>query len=251
MKSMMYIVFGKPCTLDDCVDVVRSRRATKITVMLEQARRIDANCFATVLYARIELYCEKNRTRVARVRCGSLRDSWRYAKRLDAYRKANAKLERCLAQIRALGATVEGADNSFGSAEGQREQALQPVAGCVRNDVRKPPEGQQTSTASPYSRFANGQLILRDELAIDRTLLANERTVLAYLRSGIALVIAGVSIINFATHEWFMLVGFCCMPVGVITGVIGLVRYRKMDYMIGCVRKNMMQSAEPLAADDV
>ncbi|RPJ43750.1 MAG: DUF202 domain-containing protein, partial [Deltaproteobacteria bacterium] len=29
---------------------------------------------------------------------------------------------------------------------------------------------------SPYSRFESTDLILRDELAVDRTLLANERT---------------------------------------------------------------------------
>ena len=42
-----------------------------------------------------------------------------------------------------------------------------------------------------YSRFVETQLILTDELAIDRTLLANERTLLAYLRAGMALIIAG------------------------------------------------------------
>lgn len=38
---------------------------------------------------------------------------------------------------------------------------------------------------SPYSKFDTDDLILRDQLAIDRTLLANERTLLAYLRSGV------------------------------------------------------------------
>ena len=40
-----------------------------------------------------------------------------------------------------------------------------------------------------YSKFSDDDLILRDELAIDRTLLANERTLLAYLRSGVALAL--------------------------------------------------------------
>lgn len=34
---------------------------------------------------------------------------------------------------------------------------------------------------SPYFRFCNDELILRDELAVDRTLLANERTLLESL----------------------------------------------------------------------
>jgi putative membrane protein len=54
----------------------------------------------------------------------------------------------------------------------------------------------------PYSRFEAAELILRDQLAIDRTLLANERTFLSYLRSGVALLIAGVSIIHFCRGHY-------------------------------------------------
>jgi len=70
---------------------------------------------------------------------------------------------------------------------------------------------------SPYSRFCNNDLILRDELAVDRTLLANERTLLAYLRSGAALLIAGVSIMHFSTQNWFWAIGIACIPAGIIT----------------------------------
>lgn len=89
---------------------------------------------------------------------------------------------------------------------------------------------------SPYARFANGQLILRDELAVDRTLLANERTLLAYLRSAVALVIAGVSIMHFSTAGWFWWIGVACIPVGVIAGVVGVMRYRTVDRSISRLR---------------
>jgi putative membrane protein len=88
----------------------------------------------------------------------------------------------------------------------------------------------------PYSKFESTDLILRDELAIDRTLLANERTLLAYLRSGVALIIAGVSIMHFADQSWFFTVGIACIPVGVLTGLIGILRHRKMNRMISLVR---------------
>ena len=58
----------------------------------------------------------------------------------------------------------------------------------------------------PYARFSSANLILRDELAIDRTLLANERTLMAYLRAGVALIIAGASIMHFSPPGWFWLV---------------------------------------------
>ena len=67
--------------------------------------------------------------------------------------------------------------------------------------------------STPYSRFNGGDLILRDELAIDRTLLANERTLMAYLRSGVALLIAGVSIMHFSSEGWFWMVGLACILI--------------------------------------
>lgn len=92
---------------------------------------------------------------------------------------------------------------------------------------------------SPYAKFRSNELILRDELAIDRTLLANERTLLAYLRSAVALVIAGLTIVHFTTNSWFSLVGIACVPGGIATGIIGLKRYWKMNRSISLSRNNM------------
>lgn len=89
---------------------------------------------------------------------------------------------------------------------------------------------------SPYKRFRNDDLILRDELAIDRTLLANERTLLSYLRFGVALLIAGVSIIHFSEAGWFWTIGIACVPVGFIAVLIGILRYRKMNRSIRLTR---------------
>lgn len=88
-----------------------------------------------------------------------------------------------------------------------------------------------------YSKFGDDDLILRDELAIDRTLLANERTLLAYLRSGVALVIAGVTMMHFSEQGWFWAIGVACIPFGIITIVVGVARFRKMNDAIAWVRK--------------
>ena len=81
----------------------------------------------------------------------------------------------------------------------------------------------------PYSRFEREELILRDELAIDRTLLANERTLLAYLRSAVSLGIAGISIMHFAAHGWYFWAGVACLPAGALAAAIGIVRHRRMS----------------------
>jgi putative membrane protein len=104
----------------------------------------------------------------------------------------------------------------------------------------------------PYARFHADNLILRDELAIDRTLLSNERTLLAYLRAGVALLIAGASIMHFSTAGWFWAAGLGCLPLGFVTGVIGVIRHRRMNRTITCVRRQtktatmLADTADPL-----
>ena len=90
--------------------------------------------------------------------------------------------------------------------------------------------------SNPYRRFKPEELLLRDEFAIDRTLLANERTLLAYLRSGVALILAGVTFIHFAQDQWFKTVGILCLPAGIVIMLVGGVRYRKMSSSIAATR---------------
>ena len=97
---------------------------------------------------------------------------------------------------------------------------------------------------SHYKRFDGEDLILRDELAIDRTLLSNERTLLAYLRSGMTLLIAGVTIIHFSQEGWFWAVGVACIPTGLLVGILGGTRYRNMNRTISFVRQQA-KSNEP------
>ena len=95
----------------------------------------------------------------------------------------------------------------------------------------------QSDAMKPYERFKKSQLILRDELAIDRTLLANETTLLAYMRLSISLTIAGVSIVHFAMEEWFRTIGILCVPLGIGAGMVGWWRYNKMEKEIRAIRK--------------
>ncbi|HKB60739.1 MAG TPA: DUF202 domain-containing protein [Gallionellaceae bacterium] len=101
-----------------------------------------------------------------------------------------------------------------------------------------------------YSKFDTAELILRDHLAIDRTLLANERTLLSYLRSGVALFIAGISIVHFAHQGWFADFGYACLPVGVVTVFFGATRYRRMDKAISIVRQDLDSIASVAGAGD-
>lgn len=83
-----------------------------------------------------------------------------------------------------------------------------------------------------YSKFNKEKILLRDFLAIDRTILANERTFLAYMRTALTIFIAGVSFIKFFGHLIFEIIGWIFIPAGIITFLIGFVRYKKFTQKV-------------------
>jgi len=65
-----------------------------------------------------------------------------------------------------------------------------------------------------------------------RFLLANERTFLAYLRTALALQVGGLAVLQFLTDaavEVRTVLGLLMVCVGSALGVVGLVRYRRVD----------------------
>ncbi|NLF17679.1 MAG: DUF202 domain-containing protein [Lentisphaerae bacterium] len=103
-------------------------------------------------------------------------------------------------------------------------------------------------TQHPYERFRQDDLILRDELAIDRTLLANERTVLAYFRSALTLILAGVTFLHFIEAGLLRIIGYAFVPLGIAVAILGWARYRRMDAGIRIVRDSLdRREAAPTA----
>ena len=70
------------------------------------------------------------------------------------------------------------------------------------------------------------QTLLRDLLAIDRTVLANERTLLAYGRTFLALSAAGATVIHFVTEWWALPAGAGLIASGLALFGFGVWRYR-------------------------
>ena len=64
-------------------------------------------------------------------------------------------------------------------------------------------------------------------LAAERTRLANHRTFLAYQRTALTLFVAGVTFIRFFDSLIVEIIGGVFVPVGIITIVVGFVRYRR------------------------
>jgi putative membrane protein len=68
-------------------------------------------------------------------------------------------------------------------------------------------------------------MILRDYLALDRTVLANERTLLAYLRTFIGTFSAGLAMVKLLDTSLTTIIGYVFAAVSPLFIVLGAVRY--------------------------
>ena len=84
-------------------------------------------------------------------------------------------------------------------------------------------------TQSPYARFVDDDLTLRDLLAVDRTVVANERTLLGFIRTSLALLLTGASLIKFSDSEILHIAGWAVGGLAIplfVAGVYHFVRRR-------------------------
>lgn len=90
---------------------------------------------------------------------------------------------------------------------------------------------------SPYEDFSKNELILRDHLAIDRTILANERTFLAYIRTSLAIAAAGATLIYFSAETTVKLLGGILIFFSIGAIVIGTIRYIRIGKSINKIKR--------------
>jgi putative membrane protein len=70
------------------------------------------------------------------------------------------------------------------------------------------------------------QMILRDHLAHDRTVLANERTLLAYVRTAIAILAGGGTLLKvFPEIRYLHILGGVLLVLGGLVLVLGMWRF--------------------------
>lgn len=102
-----------------------------------------------------------------------------------------------------------------------------------------------THEEEPYCSVATEQLILRDHLAADRTVLANERTFLAYVRTALALVVSGLTLIHFFKDATTTVIGWILMPLGAVTLVVGIRDYWRMKRRIAFLNRDLPAPPPP------
>ena len=77
-----------------------------------------------------------------------------------------------------------------------------------------------------YAHVKSDEMILRDHLARDRTVLANERTLLAYIRTAIAMLAAGGTLLTvFPGNLSLWVLGVLAIVLGIVVTAIGIWRF--------------------------
>lgn len=95
----------------------------------------------------------------------------------------------------------------------------------------------------PYSTYIKDHksMILRDYLAIDRTVLTNETAFMAYIRTALALLAAGVSLVKFFNDPVMNALGWAFMGIGTVLAMYGYHRYRQIDALMHRVKGDMIE----------
>lgn len=92
----------------------------------------------------------------------------------------------------------------------------------------------------PYNQFDKDELILRDYLAIDRTILANQNTLLAHVRTALTLVVSGVSFIHFFDLGLIEMIGWVLIPIGFLIFLIGLNNYYRITSQLETLKRDRL-----------
>ncbi len=89
-----------------------------------------------------------------------------------------------------------------------------------------------------YENFGKDELILRDKLALDRTVLANERTYLSYVRTALIFLASGITFMKFFPGEvWTRYVGLGGVLFSLSILVLGTSRFLHFGRKLAAVEK--------------
>ena len=76
------------------------------------------------------------------------------------------------------------------------------------------------------------ELLLRDYLASERTMMSVDRTFLSYVRTALTFFIAGISLLKFFDTTFIHILGWSLIPAAMITLFLGVYRTLEMSNII-------------------
>lgn len=100
----------------------------------------------------------------------------------------------------------------------------------------------------PYIAYENDheQMILRDYLAVDRTMMANETSFMSYVRTSLTMIAAGVTLIKLFEDSSMHILGWSFIVVGAWLVMHGYRRFRQIDVILHKVKGETVERAKGL-----
>lgn len=97
----------------------------------------------------------------------------------------------------------------------------------------------------PYEKD-HEQMILRDYLAVDRTMMANETSFMSYIRTALTMIAAGATLIKFFNEPTMQALGWGFIVIGGWLAIHGYNRFRQIDIVLHKVKGETMHRAQKL-----
>ena len=90
------------------------------------------------------------------------------------------------------------------------------------------------------------QMILRDYLAVDRTMMANETSFMSYIRTSLTLIAGGATLIKFFNEPTMQALGWGFIIIGGWLAIHGYNRFRQVDIILHKVKGETVHRAKKL-----
>ena len=107
-------------------------------------------------------------------------------------------------------------------------------------------------TDHTYQRFTEGnkeEMILRDYLAVDRTIMANESAFLSYIRTALTIVVAGASVLHFFNGITTTIIAWVLFTFAALLFVHGATRYDSMEQILHRITGELKDSNDERRAN--
>ena len=91
----------------------------------------------------------------------------------------------------------------------------------------------------PYEK-EHEQMILRDYLAVDRTMMTNETSFMSYIRTALTLIAAGATMIKFFTEPTMQVLGWSFIIIGGWLAIHGYNKFKKIDIILHKVKQETL-----------
>jgi putative membrane protein len=89
------------------------------------------------------------------------------------------------------------------------------------------------------------EMILRDYLAVDRTMLANEASFMSYVRTALTLIAAGATLVKFFDgNPIFQVIGWAFVMIGGWLVIHGYNRFARTDKVLHKIKGEYMEEAK-------